>query len=107
MQIKDLILQLEALYNTYTEQDKEIMGEPTIEIDVFKKKPNTEHDFIYDGFSHEIKIEPSSDGVYHIFSAFSDSYPKEEIVELKPNDSLPWPFPTSKSQVLWPFPLKD
>lgn len=104
MQIKDLISKLEALYNTYTDEMKSVMGEPDITIDVFKRKPDTEHDYQYAGFSHEIKIEPSGDGVYNILSAFADSYPKEEVAELKPNVQ-PWPFPTSKEP--WPYPIED
>ena len=77
MLIKDLIKNLEELYNSYDEEFKTVMGEPTIEIDVFRPVEDTEHYFQYAGFSHDIKIEKSSDGVYDILSAFSQSYPKE------------------------------
>ena len=59
MLIKDLISQLEALYNEYTDADKEIMGEPGISIDLFRQKypgsPN--YDRQYAGISQLISIE--------------------------------------------------
>jgi hypothetical protein len=78
MLIKDLIQKLEELYNSYDEEYKATMGEPTIEIDVFRPIEDKPHCFQYAGFSHDIKIEKSDDGVYDILSAFSHSYPRED-----------------------------
>jgi hypothetical protein len=78
MLIKDLIKKLEELYNSYDEEFKTVMGEPSIEIDVFRQVDDKEHYFQYAGFSHDIKIEKSDDGVYDILSAFGHSYPRED-----------------------------
>lgn len=67
MLIKSLIDQLQALYD---EEIKHVdaMGQPEIMIDVFKKDVNTRK-FEYKGFSHNIVIQRSSDGVYPIITA--------------------------------------
>lgn len=65
MLIKDLITQLQDIYD---EQSKlsEVLGEPEIQIDSFKKAPNGYH--TYQGFTPDIRIERSGDGVYFILS---------------------------------------
>jgi len=70
MQIKDLIIQLQALYSTYDDEYIRIAGEPEIMIDVFKPTANGE--FVYAGFSGNIVIEKSGDGVYDILNAFDE-----------------------------------
>jgi hypothetical protein len=78
MKITDLISKLEALRTTLAQGDYlEVMGEPEICIDVFKPIGDT-HTFEYGGFhTGEILIEPTSDGVYYIMSAFTESYPEK------------------------------
>jgi hypothetical protein len=68
MNLKDLITQLQALYDIES-QYADVMGEPEIIIDVFKKVG--EHHFQYAGFSKDIRIDRSSDGVYPIINAFA------------------------------------
>ena len=69
MRIIDLIKKLEDLYCTYDDEYKHHMGEPEIMIDVFgdTDKP---HMFEYRGFSKDICIDKSADGVYDIIRAF-------------------------------------
>lgn len=76
MKTKDLIKKLEELVAEH-EVVKDMMGEHEIVIDVFTKKVVydvfdnvTDSYFVYAGFSPDIKIEKSSDGVYDILSAF-------------------------------------
>jgi hypothetical protein len=76
MQIKDLIAKLEALYNTYDDEYKAVMGEPEIMIDVFEKSHNDWRE--YAGWSPTIIIDKSYDGVYDILSAFYEDHPKRE-----------------------------
>lgn len=90
MQIKDLIAKLETLYNTYDDSYKNVMGEPEIMIDVFKLVPNTNHT-AYAGFSKEINIDKSGDGVYDILSAFHEDYHKDQETQELPGSNLPWP----------------
>jgi hypothetical protein len=71
MQIKDLIAKLEALYNTYDDEYKNIAGEPEIMIDVFKSNGQA---FEYQGFSGNIVIDKSQDGAYDILSAFYEDH---------------------------------
>lgn len=73
MQLKQLIQQLQEIYNKEVESI-DILGEPTIEIDHFEKVTYGENRpplFMYKGFSGDISIEQSPDGVYHILSRFS------------------------------------
>lgn len=67
MQLKLLIEQLQTLYESEMIH-YDVMGEPEIMIDCFKKvEPGVFH---YAGFDNQIKIERSSDGVYPILSGF-------------------------------------
>jgi len=76
MLIKDLIQDLQELYDKRI-KDVDIMGEPTIEIDVFRKVPEHEFHYTYAGIMTHlpIKITPSPDGVYDILTAFFEEYP--------------------------------
>jgi len=68
MLIKDLIAELQALYDKEI-QYVDVMGEPEIMIDVFSKIGDT-HTFQYAGFDKNIVIDRSADGVYSILTAF-------------------------------------
>jgi hypothetical protein len=78
MLLKDLIDQLQKIYDTYDRSYKDVAGEPEIMIDMFAKKDVDSHDFFYAGFSKEIDIEHSADGVYLIFNRFAN--------DTRPND---------------------
>lgn len=81
MKIVDLIEKLQALRTSLTQGDYlEVMGEPEICIDVFKSIDEDSHMFEYAGFhTGEILFEYTGDGVYHLMSAFAESYPKEDV----------------------------
>jgi len=69
MLLKDLISKLESIY----EEQKpfiEVIGEPEIVIDLFKEIDKEKHLFKYYGFSQDIKLEYTADGVYNIINAF-------------------------------------
>jgi len=78
MIIKDLIAKLEEL------REKEmhyfdVMGEPSIELDVFKCVDEEEKLYQYAGLhTGEIIFDRSSDGVYNIITSFSEVYNKEK-----------------------------
>ncbi len=69
MQLKLLIEQLQTLYESEMIH-YDIMGEPEIMIDCFKRTAPGE--FVYAGFNDKIEIQRSSDGVYPILNAFWD-----------------------------------
>jgi hypothetical protein len=69
MQLKLLIEQLQTLYEAEMVH-ADVMGEPEIMIDCFKKVEQGV--FHYAGFNDHIKIERSTDGVYPILSGFTD-----------------------------------
>ena len=69
MLTKDLIKQLQKLVDAH-ESYVEVMGEHEIMVDVFKKV--AEHTFQYAGFSKDIRIDKSTDGVYDIICAFAE-----------------------------------
>jgi hypothetical protein len=71
MLLKDLIKKLEVLYSTYTDEYKEIWGEPEIMVDAFLFL--SEGGIKYKGFSPDIVIDYSSDGVYPIISCAQTS----------------------------------
>ena len=69
MQLKLLIEQLQTLYEAEMIH-ADVMGEPEIMIDCFKRvEPGV---FQYAGFSNQVRIERSADGVYAILSGFVD-----------------------------------
>lgn len=70
MRIKDLINQLQELYDSYDAEYHTIMGEPEIMVDSFKESEVINGYFTYCGFGNDIKIEKTDDGVYDIISAF-------------------------------------
>jgi|LauGreDrversion4_1035100.scaffolds.fasta_scaffold112337_3 hypothetical protein len=78
MIIKDLIAKLEEL------REKEmhyfdVMGEPSIELDVFKCVDEEEKLYQYAGLhTGEIIFDRSSDGVYNIITSFAEVYNKEK-----------------------------
>lgn len=51
---------------------EDMMGPHEIVIDVFERDGISEHGFHYAGFSQNIRIEKSSDGVYDILNAFAE-----------------------------------
>ncbi len=67
MQLKLLIEQLQTLYEKEM-LHADIMGEPEIMIDCFKRTAPGE--FVYAGFSDKIEVQRSADGVYPILNAF-------------------------------------
>jgi hypothetical protein len=69
MQLKLLIEQLQTLYESEMIH-YDIMGEPEIVIDCFKRIATGK--FEYAGFSGRIEIQRSSDGVYPILNGFVD-----------------------------------
>jgi hypothetical protein len=69
MLIKTLIEQLQTLYEKEMIH-ADIMGEPEIMIDCFKRVE--QGIFQYAGFSNQVRIERSADGVYPILSGFVD-----------------------------------
>lgn len=76
MKTKELIKQLQKLVDDF-EPHVPICGEHEIMIDVFAK--NKEGAFDYVGFSSYIPIELTSDGVYHVLTAFGSAQPKRQI----------------------------
>lgn len=70
MILKDLIKKLQELENSYDAEYRAVMGEPDIVIDVFREIPGMPLHFQYAGFSQDIKITYSADGVYPILTAF-------------------------------------
>ena len=100
MQIKDLISQLQTLYNTYDDEYKAVAGEPEIMIDCFKLAEDypgypvlNPCRFLreYAGYSPSIIIQKTNDGVYDILNAFyEDQIPPKEAPQHTGN---PWPFP--------------
>ncbi len=80
MLIKDLIAELEALYNTYDDEYKEVMGEPGISLDVFRLKypgsPNYDRD--YAGISIIIRIDKYPRNWYEpVIVSFSEPYDED------------------------------
>jgi len=69
MQLKLLIEQLQTLYEKEMIH-ADVMGEPEIMIDCFKRVEQGV--FQYAGFSNQVRIERSADGVYAILSGFVD-----------------------------------
>ncbi len=65
---KELIKKLQQIVDEH-ESAVEIMGEHEIMIDVFRKEGDR---FVYAGFSPDVIIDHSSDGVYRILSAFAE-----------------------------------
>ena len=97
MKIKDLIAELETLYNTYDDEYKEVMGEPEISLDVFRLKypgsPN--YDRIYGGITNSIKIEHTLNWPNPVICSFSEPY-DEDYAKTKEGAqrascTCPWP----------------
>lgn len=92
MRIIDLISKLQALYNTYDDEYKSVMGEPEIVIDVFEKIGDS-HQFEYAGYFPDIVIEKTDCGTYDILNAFYEN--KNPKPQAKKSFSEPWPYPQS------------
>lgn len=71
MLIKDLIAELQQILDATSQEEVEVMGEPTIHIDVFAKATGFDY-FQYCGISNEIEIQRTRDGVNLVFSAFAN-----------------------------------
>ena len=73
MQTTEFIKILQKLVDDHKPHE-EVMGAHEIVIDVFEKKDIRDRmsGFRYAGFSPNIKIEKSGDGVYDILSAFAE-----------------------------------
>lgn len=69
MQLKLLIKQLQTLYEAEMVH-YDVMGEPEIMIDCFQKVSTGV--FHYAGFSNQIEIQRSADGVYPIINGFAN-----------------------------------
>lgn len=68
MLLKDFIKKLQELYDSeVSEEYLEVMGEPEIMIDTFEKVDTL---FRYRGFSKDISVTRSDDGVYMILNRF-------------------------------------
>jgi hypothetical protein len=77
MLIKDLIARLQELHDREMAYH-DVMGEPSIEIDVFKCVNETERLYQYAGIhTGNIVFDRSKDGVYNIITAFAEAYPKD------------------------------
>jgi hypothetical protein len=62
---------LQDIEDSYTEEDRKVMGDPEIMVDIFKKSPQGH--FQYAGFDKNIKIELTNDGIYHVIDGFCRS----------------------------------
>lgn len=71
MLLKDLISQLQTIYDAHDEDYFKVMGEPEIMIDTFTEKDKDSHEFHYVGFGKDIDVEYSDDGVYLILNRFA------------------------------------
>lgn len=69
MLIKDLIEQLQVLYEKEMVH-ADVMGDPEIMIDCFRKVEQGV--FHYAGFSKDVSIQRSDDGVYLILNGFAN-----------------------------------
>lgn len=69
MKIKTLIEQLQTLYEKELEY-ADVMGEPEIMIDCFKRVEQGV--FHYAGFTDKVEIQRSDDGVYLIINGFAN-----------------------------------
>ncbi len=91
MLIKDLISQLEALYNTYDDEYKKVFGEPEIMIDTFRLKYPNSCNYVreYAGFSGNVVISKSSDGINDILSAFYEDQDSKHQTQEFPGSAWP------------------
>ena len=77
MLIKDLIAKLQALHDKELDYT-DVMGEPSIELDVFKCVDEERKLYQYAGIhTGDLVFDRSKDGVYNIITAFAEAYPKE------------------------------
>jgi len=77
MLIKDLIVKLQQLHDEEM-QHFDVLGEPRIEIDIFKCTNEPARLYQYAGIhTGDIVFDRSQDGVYNIITAFAQAYDKE------------------------------
>ena len=71
MQLKDLISALEELYKSYTDEYKNIAGEPEMTIDLYQKKDTKSllNIYIFKGITPNISVRRSYDGSTLILTA--------------------------------------
>ena len=78
MIIKDLIAKLEELRKKEMHYF-DMMGEPSIELDLFKRVDEEKKLYQYAGLhTGEIIFDRSSDGVYNIITSFAEVYNKDK-----------------------------
>ena len=76
MLIKTLIAKLQELHDKEMELF-DVMGEPSIELDVFKCVDEEKKLYQYAGIhTGDMLFDRSSDGVYNIITAFAEPYGK-------------------------------
>ena len=82
MLVRDLITQLEALIvaNDADPEWKAMMGEATVVIDMFRWDEDRGA-FNYIGFSQDVRITKSADGVYDILTAIEDDVVEEGSID--------------------------
>ena len=88
MRLIDLISKLQALYNTYDAEYKEVMGEPEIVIDCFDRIGDT-HTFEYAGYDTNIVIEKTDCGLYDILNRFGNETNTKSVETKKPLQPYP------------------
>jgi hypothetical protein len=78
MLIKTLIANLQKLHDKEMEYF-DVLGEPSIELDIFKCVDEEKKIYQYAGLhTGEIIFDRSSDGVYNIITSFAEVYNKEK-----------------------------
>ena len=79
MIIKTLIAKLQELHDKEMELF-DVMGEPSIELDIFKCIDEKEKLYQYAGIhTGDILFDRSSDGVYNIITSFAEPYSENSI----------------------------
>jgi hypothetical protein len=75
MYLKDLISALQELYESYTEDYKDLAGEPEITIDRFEKinaKSQVDKTFEFKGVTPNISVRRSYDGVFLVLTSLPE-----------------------------------
>ena len=71
MQTTELIAKLQKLVDDHKSYE-DVMGPHEIVIDVFRRSEGMNSIYRYGGFSPDVKIQKSKDGVYDILCAFAE-----------------------------------
>lgn len=83
MLLKDFIVQLQALYDSHTDDWKIKHGEPEIMVDSFRMVDQKRMLCMYQGFDENIEVVKSDDGQYNIISGFEkEATPKNDLKEV-------------------------